>query len=565
MLKNSKIKKTFNLLNKKEIISIFIVLLASTFGMVLEFLSLSTIPIFFSGLFDTGLENGNFISKIKNFNITFFNDLNNILIFIILIFFFKSTFLYLVQIFEFSVFKRIRLRLCDVLIKKYIKPDFNLELKDSAATQIWKIEIINNFAAVLENIGSFIRNTGYIFAIILFLVLYSSTVVIYFIFGLFIFVFLYFFLFSKKIKKTGQLSDLGRKDKVHTIQDIINGIKDINILKRFDYYLQKFKLSNITLEKYNQKNLIISKFPFYYLEFFGVILIVSFFFFLSNQNLNTTEILISISILAYGGLRIIGLLRTSISNLNFCKKSSFVIGVLFDEFNEKLNYEKKNINLIKYEENLTNDKILTIKNLSYNYQNGKEIFKNLNLEFQNNKIYCLIGESGCGKSTFLDLILGLKNFKSGDISIKCKNHEVGYVPQECYISEGSIESNIAFGVFKENLNKDNLINSAKEAKIFDFINSLPDKFNSKLSPFGSNISVGQKQRIGIARTLYNNSKILLLDEPTSALDHETEKKFMNTLQILKKNRLIIMTSHRSHLKENYDYTLKLENNSIKQI
>ena len=86
--------------------------------------------------------------------------------------------------------------------------------------------------------------------------------------------------------------------------------------------------------------------------------------------MNTTEILISISILAYGGLRIIGLTRTSISNLNFCKKSSFVIGVLFDEFNEKLNYEKKNINLIKYEDNLTNDKILTIKNLSYNYQNG---------------------------------------------------------------------------------------------------------------------------------------------------------------------------------------------------
>ena len=82
--------------------------------------------------------------------------------------------------------------------KKIYKPDFNLELKDSAATQIWKIEIINNFAAVLENFGSLIRNTGYIFAIILFLVLYSSTVVIYFIFGLFIFVFLYFFLFSKK-------------------------------------------------------------------------------------------------------------------------------------------------------------------------------------------------------------------------------------------------------------------------------------------------------------------------------------------------------------------------------
>ena len=238
---------------------------------------------------------------------------------------------------------------------------------------------------------------------------------------------------------------------------------------------------------------------------------------------------------------------------------------MFDEFNEKSYYEKKNNNLIKYEVNLTNDKILTIKNLNYNYQNNKKIFKNLNLEFQNNKIYCLIGESGSGKSTFLDLILGLKNFQSGDISIKCKDHEVGYVPQECYISEGSIESNIAFGVFRENINKDNLINSAKESKIYDFINSLPDKFNSKLSSFGSNISVGQKQRISIARTLYNNSKILLLDEPTSALDHETEKKFINTLQILKKDRLIIMTTHRVNFKEIYDCVLKIENNSIHKV
>ena len=97
--------------------------------------------------------------------------------------------------FQFS--KRIRLRLCNILIEKYIKPDFNLELKDSAATQIWKIEIINNFVGVIENFGSFIRNAGSIFAIILFLVIYSSIIVIYFIFFVFIFLFLYFFYFQK--------------------------------------------------------------------------------------------------------------------------------------------------------------------------------------------------------------------------------------------------------------------------------------------------------------------------------------------------------------------------------
>jgi ABC-type multidrug transport system fused ATPase/permease subunit len=565
MKKNSRIIYTVKLLSKNEIISILIVLISASVGMALEFLSLSTIPIFFSALLGTGIEDTNLISKIKNLNTRFFNDLNNILLFVVLIFFFKSTFLYLVQIFEFSVFKRIRLRLCNILIEKYIKPDFNLESKDSAATKIWKIEIINNFVGVIENFASLIRNTGYIFAIIIFLILYSSIVVLYFILVLFMLLFLYFFLISNKLKKTGQLSDLGRKDKVNTIQDIVNGIKDINILKKFDYFLQKFKFSNITLEKYNQKNLIISKFPFYYLEFFGVLVIILFFFFLLKQNFENTEILISISLLTYGGMRIIGLLKTCVNNINLYKKSSFVIGVLFDEFYEKLDHTKKNINLIKYKDTLNDNKILTIKNLSYNYHNGKQIFNNLNLEFQTNKIYCLIGESGSGKSTFLDLILGLKNFETGDITIKCKDYEVGYVPQECYISEGTIESNIAFGVFRKNVNRENLINSAKEAQIYDFINSLPEKFNSKISSFGSNISVGQKQRIGIARTLYNNSKILLLDEPTSALDPATEEKFMNILKTLKKNRLIIITTHRNNLKENYDYTLKLENNSIKQI
>ena len=131
---------TKKLLNKNEIINISLILVLSCIGVLLEFLSLSTIPIFFSGLFGTGLEDGNFISKITNFNKAFFNDLNNILIFIVLIFFFKSTFLYLLQIFEFSVFKRIRLRLCDILIKKYIKPNFNLELKDSQLLRFGKFK-----------------------------------------------------------------------------------------------------------------------------------------------------------------------------------------------------------------------------------------------------------------------------------------------------------------------------------------------------------------------------------------------------------------------------------------
>ena len=120
------------------------------------------------------------------------------------------------------------------------------------------------------------------------------------------------------------------------------------------------------------------------MEFFGVIIIVSFFFYLTSQNLDPLEILVSISLIAYGGLRIIGLMKTCINNLNFYKKSSFAIGVLFDEFEKK--YENSDtLNSIKYEQKLNNNSSIILSNLSYDYQNGKRIFNNINLEFESNE------------------------------------------------------------------------------------------------------------------------------------------------------------------------------------
>tara|TARA_B110000305_G_C19376116_1_gene607066 strand:+ start:318 stop:935 length:618 start_codon:yes stop_codon:yes gene_type:complete len=203
--------------------------------------------------------------------------------------------------------------------------------------------------------------------------------------------------------------------------------------------------------------------------------------------------------------------------------------------------------------------------LEYSYKNNKKVFKNLNLNFDIDKIYCLKGESGSGKSTFLDLILGLKNFTDGKIIINCKEDEIGYVPQECYLLDNTIKNNIAFGIPEEKINMEKVNKAARDSQIYDFIDSLPNKFETKISPFGSNISVGQKQRIGIARTLYHNPKILLLDEPTSSLDYNTEEKFVNILIKLKKNRLIIMTTHKANFTKNYDHILELEDNLINEM
>ena len=560
---NSKIKNIINILEKRELVYLLLILILSSFGMVFEFLSITSIPLFFSNLFEVDLDL-NFLDRIIYLKPSSLDTTSFILIFIILLFFLKSSFLFFLKILEFIFYKRIRLRLSKSLINEYIKPDFNLEIKDTSATKIWKLQIISNLAAVVENFIVILRNAAYILVLIIFLIFFSNKQVILFFLFLALALSIYYFFISKKLKKTGALADLGKKDRMNIVQDIINGIKDINILKKFNFFLDKFKSSNIKYEKYTQKNLVLSSLPVFYLEFFGVIAIAFFYLYLASSNLKPIEIVSSIAVIAYGGIRIIGLLKTCLNSVNSVKKSSFVIDILFDEF---LNTTKKkdNLNSIEYKNFQTGNSILHINNLEYSYKNNKKVFKNLNLNFDIDKIYCLKGESGSGKSTFLDLILGLKNFTDGKIIINCKEDEIGYVPQECYLLDNTIKNNIAFGIPEEKINMEKVNKAARDSQIYDFIDSLPNKFETKISPFGSNISVGQKQRIGIARTLYHNPKILLLDEPTSSLDYNTEEKFINILIKLKKNRLIIMTTHKANFTKNYDHILELEDNLINEM
>ena len=148
---------------------------------------------------------------------------------------------------------------------------------------------------------------------------------------------------------------------------------------------------------------------------------------------------------------------------------------------------------------------------------------------------------------------------------KLLKEEVGYVPQESYLSNGSIKENIAFGTNLDQINIEKINSCLKKAEIFDFVYSLPKNINTELSIFGSNISVGQKQRFGIARALYNDPKIILMDEPTSALDYNTEKYFINTLQDLKKDRLILMTTHKKSFIDKFDVVLNLKDKTLQKI
>jgi ABC-type bacteriocin/lantibiotic exporter with double-glycine peptidase domain len=215
----------------------------------------------------------------------------------------------------------------------------------------------------------------------------------------------------------------------------------------------------------------------------------------------------------------------------------------------------------------------TLKNVSFCYdQNKKEILREVNLEVIKGECIGIVGESGAGKSTLSNLLLGLVSTTSGVLEvdgcrIQSENIQswqqiIGYVPQEIYLLDDTIERNIAFGINDAYIEFSRVGEVVKKAGIQKYISSLDEGLNSKIGERGVRLSGGQRQRIGIARALYQNPQVLILDEATSALDAKTEEGILEELQLMKGNVTMIIIAHRSSTLQFCDRIYKIEDGCL---
>lgn len=540
-------KELNKVLNKSQKLKTIVLTIFLFFGMILEVLSLGIlIPIITLLLSEDNLIN---IPLIKNlFEFSPFIKENTVLFFsvlILIVFSFKSGYLIYLNYRKNRFISNIVKYVSDKLYTNILSRDYNFHIKRNSAETIRNLQSdIHFFTIYLESYISLVIEIGLaISVLVLLIVIEPIGSIITFLF-LIITSGIYFKLIRKRITIYGEKRQEIEFKRNKTIIESLSGIKDIKILNIGRTFIRKFSKITKEVAAINTNYNTLSQFPRYMLELISVYGIFILMFVLIYQNQDSDYVITTLGIFVAGIFRLIPNINKIIVSLQNLKYSFPSLNSIIIELNQDIPYNMDNI--IR-----TNNKLkssIILRNINFNYDDKESIFEDLNIEIRKGEVIGISGESGSGKSTFADILMGIQKPKSGKILANGKDINkdpinIGYVPQKVFFIDGSIKQNIAMGISESSINLSKVTKCIEISQLTRFINSLNKGINTEIGENGLMISGGQQQRIGIARAFYRDPEVLVLDESTSALDRKTQDEFLKFLKTLKGKITMIIISH----------------------
>jgi ABC-type multidrug transport system fused ATPase/permease subunit len=567
------IKILFLVLNKKQQAVFFVALIMIFISLVLETFGIGMIlPII--NILVTGKKNTN-IDLIDNYLADFtIKEVFFIYLIIFFIFFFvKNTIVLITQFLQLKIVYQIKSDLSKTLFKKFLFIDYQTIAEKNSSVFLNKLgRSINDFTDCLRFVFNTITDFAFITIILIFLFYLKPGATLAIIFLILIPSQIFIFLRKKKQLTEGSNRTFSESANIKNIQQSINGIKEIKLLKLENYFFDIFKFNINTICNYEFKHNFFSSLPRLILELTAISIFIGGFFIYSLKSFDQiTNIIPSVAVFTAAAFRVIPSFSRSLEaqqHLNFYRNISFDF---YSDFKNK--YKIKKSENKKENDNKEKNKIpifLTIKDVSFWYDKNKIILNKLNSKIKLNGIIGVYGDSGSGKSTLVDLILGFLKPISGAILVNNnininKNSKtldnwrglLGFVPQSINILDETIEKNIALGKNVNEINYDKINKILKVCILEDFIKSKKNGINTILGEKGSKISGGQKQKIGIARALYFEPKILIMDEATNALDKKNESNILKNLISTKIVKCIFLITHNKNLLRKCNQKIKI--------
>ncbi len=384
-------------------------------------------------------------------------------------------------------------------------------------------------------------------------------------------VLLFFAFLRKKISHLGEEQQRVSGTMIKWVNQGLGASKEVKVSGKESFFINSYTGQSQIKANNSRYMKMLEIAPRLFIETLLVSIVLVTMLIIVFQGTGITQIVSTMALFAMASFRLMPSITRVVSLITSIRYNHPALSVVYNDLflnkdeNVKIKKNKESVIINRGERTFKNS--IKLNKVSFRYPNQKECsIKDVSLTIPIGMSVAFIGESGAGKTTLVDIILGLFQPENGTILVDEMNlHEqrslwqekIGYIPQSIFLSDDTIRGNVAFGIDKDKIDEDEVWRALDQAQLKEFIEELPEKLETTVGERGVRLSGGQRQRIGIARALYHNPEILFMDEATSALDNETEKEIMKAIDGLKGEKTLIIIAHRLSTIENCDIVFKI--------
>ena len=374
--------------------------------------------------------------------------------------------------------------------------------------------------------------------------------------------------FRRNISKQAKIQNDFAAGYIKCVNQGLGAIKETKVMRKEKYFLEEFSRTYQQYGEANRKYLFINQLPRMIIETMVVSGLLVMIVAKLAMRSTPEEIVPLLGVLALAAFRLMPSANRIVNLFNTIKFQQPLFYELYPELMDikERQESKKKSYYLSAQPKLKFEKSIQVNKLRFAYPEGREdVLRDVSFSIGKGDFAGIIGPSGAGKTTFVDILLGLLKPSDGNIKVDGQNifdnirswqANLAYVPQSIYLIDGSVKENIALGVAPENIDNTRIEKSLHMAELYDFVLDLPEGMETRVGERGVKLSGGQRQRIGIARALYQQPEVLILDEATSALDNDTEKSITDTILKLKGQITIIAIAHRLSTLAECDYKIE---------